>query len=140
MFSLGGDVQYDRVGEAILDTNNGDNFWLSRACNIFDLLARKGVSWRVYESFPSLTMLRMYARYAGDNTNIVPIDRLEADMAAGNLPAVTFIDPAMHSAPENDDHPPYADVGRTGLHQTRLQCLDLQSRTVVEDVADYHLR
>ena len=26
-------------------------------------------------------------------------------IAAGNLPSVTFIDPATHHAPENDDHP-----------------------------------
>ena len=105
MYSLGGDVQYDRVGEAILDNNNSDNFALSRASNIFDLLTRKNVSWRVYESFPSITMLRMFARYVGDNTNILPIANLNADIAAGNLPSVTFIDPAMHHAPENDDHP-----------------------------------
>ena len=50
-------------------------------------------------------MLRMFARYIGDNTNIVPLSRLARDVSAGNLPSVTFIDPAMHSAPENDDHP-----------------------------------
>jgi phospholipase C len=105
MYSLAGDVQYDRVGEAILDNKFDDTFLLSRALTIFDLLTRRNVSWRVYESFPSVTMLRMFARYAPDNTNIVPIARLEGDIAAGNLPAVTFIEPAMHSAPENDDHP-----------------------------------
>jgi phospholipase C len=105
MYSLAGDVQYDRTGEAILDNNNADNLVFSRALNIFDLLTRKNISWRVYESFPSVTMLRMFARYAGDNTNIVPISQLERDIADGNLPAVVFIDPAMHSAPENDDHP-----------------------------------
>jgi phospholipase C len=109
MFSLSGDVQYDRTGEAVLDNNNGDNFSLSRAQTIFDLLSRKSVTWRVYESQPSVTMLRMFARYAGDNTNIVPVSHLADDAAGGNLPAVTFIDPAMHSFPENDDHPP-ADI------------------------------
>jgi phospholipase C len=110
MYSLAGDVQYDRVGEAVLDNNNGDNLALSRALNIFDVLSRNGVSWRVYESFPSITMLRMFARYAADNTNIVDIAGLEQDIAGFNLPSVTFIDPAMHSAPENDDHPPFADM------------------------------
>ena len=52
----------------------------------------------------------MFARYAPDNTNIVPISGLERDISAGNLPSVTFIDPAMHHAPENDDHPPFADM------------------------------
>jgi phospholipase C len=105
MYSLGGDVQYDRVGEAIIDNNNSDNFALSRALNIFDVLTRKAVSWRVYESFPSVTMLRMFARYVGDNTNILPIANLKDDIASGNLPSVVFIDPAMQHAPENDDHP-----------------------------------
>src|SRR5262249_53394239 len=112
MYSLAGDVQYDRVGEAILDNNNADNFRVSRALSILDLLTRKNISWRVYESFPSITMLRFFARYAADDTNIVGIGlnainhpgQLEKDIAAGDLKSVTFIDPAMHSAPENDDH------------------------------------
>jgi phospholipase C len=104
MYSLGGDVQYDRVGETILDNNDSDNFALSRALNIFDLLTRKNISWCVYESFPSITMLRMFARYVGDNVSIVPIAKLNADISSGSLPSVTFIDPAMHHAPENDDH------------------------------------
>jgi phospholipase C len=115
MYSLGGDVQYDRVGEAILDNNDADNFRVSRALSIFDLLTRKNVSWRVYEFFPSITMLRFFARYAADDTNIVGIggiglDQLKRDIAVGDVKSVTFIDPAMHSAPENDDHPPFADM------------------------------
>jgi phospholipase C len=118
MYSLAGNVQYDRVGEAILDNNNADNFRVSRALSIFDLLTRKNVSWRVYESFPSITMLRFFARYAADDTNIIGIGlnainhpgQLEKDIAVGDLKSVTFIDPAMHSAPENDDHPPFADM------------------------------
>jgi phospholipase C len=78
---------------------------LSRALTIFDLLTRKRIGWRVYESFPSVTMLRMFARYATDDTNIVPLSRLQSDVATGNLPPVSAIEPAMHSAPENDDHP-----------------------------------
>ena len=105
MYSLGGENQYDRLGEAILDNSISDNFSLSRALNIFDLLTRKNVSWRVYESFPSVTMLRMFARYVGDDVNIRRFDGLKADIKAGNLPSVTFIDPAMHHGPENDDHP-----------------------------------
>jgi hypothetical protein len=111
MFSISGDVQYDRSGAAILDNNKGDTFYLSRALTIFDLLNRKGIPWRVYESFPSLTMLRMYARYAGDNTNIVSIgehaSRLREDAAGppGSFPSVVFIDPAFHHHPQNDDHP-----------------------------------
>jgi phospholipase C len=105
MFALAGDLQRDRTGEAIVDNSNADNLALSRAPCIFDVLSRKGVGWRMYESFPSVTMLRMFARYVGNDTDIVPVDRFAADVAAGNLPPVTFIDPAMHHWPENDDHP-----------------------------------
>ena len=105
MFALTGDLQYDRVGEAIEDNNHGDNFYLSRAPTIFDLLSRQGRSWRVYESFPSVAMLRFFARYATDNTNILPIARLEGDIAAGQLADFTVIEPAMHHAPQDDDHP-----------------------------------
>jgi hypothetical protein len=59
MFSLTGDVQYDRQGVPILENNQGDNVLLSRAQTIFDVLERRGVSWRVYESVPSVAMLRM---------------------------------------------------------------------------------
>jgi phospholipase C len=109
---LTGHLQYDYTGEVILENSN-PNFQLSRDLNIFDILSRKGISWRVYESFPSVAALRLYARYATDNTNIVPITdpqtrvkRLEADIAAGNLSDVTFIEPQMHAGPEDDDHPP----------------------------------
>ena len=111
MYSLTGDVQHDRYGFPILDNNNGDNFLLSRAPTIYDFLTRKGLSFRVYESDPSVTMLRMFARYATDTTNIVPLDRLAADVAAGDLPAFTAIEPAMHHHPQDDDHPD-ADMHR----------------------------
>jgi len=111
MYSLTGDLQHDRFGVPILENNHGDNFLLSRAPTIYDFLARKGVSFRVYESFPSATMLRMFARYATDTTNIVPIERLAADVKRGDLPAFTAIEPAMHHHPQNDDHPD-ADMHR----------------------------
>jgi phospholipase C len=60
----------------------------------------------VYESPPSVTMLRMFARYAGDEVNIRDISHLESDILATGLPSVTFIDPSLHDAPANDDHPP----------------------------------
>src|SRR5262249_40619162 len=73
MLSLTRDLQYDRSGEAILENNLGDDFALSRAMSIFDLLTRKGIGWRVYESFPSVAMLRMFARYATDTEKIVNV-------------------------------------------------------------------
>jgi hypothetical protein len=107
MYSLTGDLQHDRYGFPILASNNGDNFLLSRETTIYDLMARKGLSFRVYESEPSVTMLRMFARYATDNKTIVPIAQLEPDMARGGqgLPDFTVIEPQMHAHPEDDDHP-----------------------------------
>ena len=111
MYSLTGKPQADRIGTPILDNNHGDNFLLSRAETIYDVLERNGVSYRVYESFPSITMLRMFARHAGDDRNIKPLDQLEADVLANDLPSVTVIEPAMHHYPEDDDHPD-ADMWR----------------------------
>lgn len=111
MLSLVGDVQYTRSGEAVLDNNHGEEFYLSRAMTIFDLLTRYGVPWRVYESFPSVTMLRMFGRYAADKTSIVPVASFAGDVLDGNLPSVTVVDPAMHHKPQTDDHP-VADMHR----------------------------
>jgi phospholipase C len=111
MFSLAGDVQYDRNGFPILENNDSDNFLLSRAPTIFDLMLRRGLGFRVYESQPSVTMLRMFARYATDSTNIVPRQRLTADAANGRLPALSWVEPQLHAHPQDDDHPP-ADMHR----------------------------
>lgn len=112
MYSLTGDLQHDRYGFPILDNNEGDNFLLSRTPTIYDVLTRKGISWRVYESAPSITMLRMFARYATNTTDILPLGtladpfvQLKADVTNNNLPAFTAIEPAMHHHPQNDDHP-----------------------------------
>jgi phospholipase C len=56
-------------------------------------------------------MLRMFARYATNNVEIVPIDNLREDALFERLPAFTFVEPAMHHHPPNDDHPP-ADMWR----------------------------
>ena len=111
MYSLTGDTQYDRLGVPLLDNNFGENFQLSRAQTIFDILTRQGVCWRVYESFPSVTMLRMFARYATDNEHIGRLEDFVADAAAGNLPSFAVVEPQMHAHPQNDDHP-HADMYR----------------------------
>jgi phospholipase C len=158
MFSLAGDVQYDGSGEAILDNNKGDNFYLSRAPTIFDLLTRRGIGWRVYESFPSITMLRMFARYAGDNTNIVPLgehaSRLKEDVARHAeilfpFPSVVFIDPAFHHYPQSDDHPedarerPAVDMWRgqqflKDIYDALVSNRELWSKTLLIITYDEH--
>jgi phospholipase C len=115
MYSLTGDLQHDRYGFPILDNNDGDNFLLSRAPTIYDLMIRRGKKFRVYESFPSVTMLRMFARYATDIENIVALGdkaaNLKADVKRGRLPALTVVEPQMHAHPQDDDHPD-ADMHR----------------------------
>jgi phospholipase C len=66
-------------------------------------------------------MLRMFARYATDNINIVPLSRLEADIAPGGrgLPAFTAVEPQMHAHPEDDDHPD-ADMLRGQIFLKRV--------------------
>lgn len=109
MYSLTGDVQRDRYGFPILENNNSDNFLLSRTPTIYDLIVRKGLNFRVYESEPSVTMLRMFARYSTDKVNIVPLGanaaNLRADVMRGDLPHFTSIEPQMHAHPQDDDHP-----------------------------------
>ena len=142
MFSLTGDLQHDRNGAPILDNNDGDNFSLSRAWTIFDLLTRRGVGWRIYESFPSVTMLRMFARWATDNTNIVDFSQLKVDVKNGTLPAVAVVEPAMHHAPQNDDHP-VADMYRgqlflKGVYDTLRSQPELWRKTLLIITYDEH--
>ncbi|MBC7934274.1 MAG: hypothetical protein H7Y86_02790 [Rhizobacter sp.] len=110
MYSLIGDLQKDRNGEPKLENSVETSFMLSRDITIFDVLSQHDIDWRVYESFPSVSMLRMFARYAGEEKKIRDITNLETDIRRSNsarpFPSVTFIDPAMHDAPANDDHPP----------------------------------
>lgn len=142
MYSLCGDVQYDRLGVPILDNNHGDNFLLSRAETIYDLLTKEGVSWRVYESNPSVTMLRMFARYATDNVNIRPLSDLAGHVAAGDMAALTVIEPAMHHHPQNDDHPD-ADMYRgqafiKGVYDTLRSNEQLWGKTLLIITYDEH--
>ena len=61
----------------------------------------------MYESGPDVCMLRMYARYAFDDTNIRPIEEFLASARAGTLPSVSFIEPNYHIGKNtDDDHPP----------------------------------
>jgi phospholipase C len=149
MYSLTGDLQHDRYGFPIVDNNTGDNFLLSRTPTLYDMLTRKGISWRVYESAPSITMLRMFARYATNNTDIVPLGpvndpfaQLRADVANNRLPAYTAIEPAMHHHPQNDDHPD-ADMYRgqiflQGVYNTLRSNPEVWKKTLLIITYDEH--
>jgi phospholipase C len=151
-FALTGDVDYDRVGVPILENNHGDNFQLSRAQTIIDVLEKRGVSWRVYESAPSVAMLRMFARYASNTDRIRPVgpdpgvdpsatETLEADLAANGLPSFCIIEPAMHHHPQDDDHPD-ADMWRGQRFIWRvykaLRALPTWERTLLIITYDEH--
>ena len=149
MYSLTGDLQYDRYGFPIVDNNTGDNFLLSRSPTIYDMLTCKGISWRVYESAPSVTMLRMFARYATNNIDIVPLGpvhepfaQLRADVANNRLPAFTAIEPSMHHHPQNDDHPD-ADMYRgqlflQGVYDTLRSNPEVWKKTMLVITYDEH--
>ena len=106
MFYLTGDFQKNRNGEPRMSNGVEASFYLNRDRTIFDVLNEGGIPWRVYESSPSVATLRLFSRYAFDEVNIRDIARLSNDIKNGDLPPVTYLEPAMHSEPINDDHPP----------------------------------
>jgi phospholipase C len=73
---------------------------------VFDRLDAAGVSWKVYDAqFAFASLFKGPAAEAA--THIFPISQYFKDAAAGNLPAVTFVDPIFLSSPnkETDEHP-----------------------------------
>jgi phospholipase C len=73
---------------------------------IFDRLDAAGISWKVYDSgFAFANFFK--TPQAEASTHIFPIAQYYTDAAAGNLPAVTFIDPGFFGSPnkETDEHP-----------------------------------
>ena len=110
-YYLGGQLGRDAAGEPQRD-NGADSLRLLRSRTIQDALTEHGVAWTMYESRPDVCMLRMYARYAFDDTLIRPIDEFYDAARGGNLPSVTFLEPQYHlGAATSDDHPP-SDVAR----------------------------
>jgi len=84
---------------------------------LFDHLTEHGVSWRYYER--GYCFLRLFANYTTDTTNIVDagVDSANfvANVKAGNLPSVTFIDPDFIDFPPGYDDGAPADIAR-GQH------------------------
>ncbi|HTJ42636.1 MAG TPA: alkaline phosphatase family protein [Kofleriaceae bacterium] len=103
-FELMGQLTKDRWREP--ERNGPREFWMQRSRNLFDLLTEQGVDWRYYESPPDVTMLRMFAGYALDDTHLRPMSDFHAAARAGRLPQVSFLDPRFYAWPTSDDHPP----------------------------------
>jgi phospholipase C len=84
------------------------------ADTIFDRLGREGVSWRYYSH--DIAFLRTVEHFTFSVGKISKIRQFYADLAAGTLPSIAWIDPnfTLQGALDlpdggNDDHPP-ADV------------------------------
>lgn len=76
---------------------------------IFDQLQANGVSWRYYYSssilYPSLPSYFPHIRSSSSMmANVVPMGGLLADLQAGNLPNVTYVDPEAELLVS--EHPP----------------------------------
>jgi phospholipase C len=140
-FFLSGKLETLRSGEPQRD-NGVSGFTLLRQNNLFDELTARGVSWKYYESPPDVTMLRTYARYAFDDTNIRPIEEFLTVAAAGQLPSVTFIDPNFHYGITNDDHPPTSISGGQNILQQVIEALQVNhaawSKTLFVFTYDEH--
>ncbi len=66
--------------------------------SVFDLLREAGVTYKIYASDVAFALL------LGESQH--PLDEFFADLDAGTLPAVSYIDPRFFGPEENDEHPP----------------------------------
>ncbi len=71
--------------------------------SIFDVLDEHGVTWKVYyNDYPFASLLKIKTK-----SNIVKYSRFLTDAAAGALPQVAYVDPAIGiTTAETDEHPP----------------------------------
>jgi phospholipase C len=71
---------------------------------LYDEFQAAGVGWRIYYGdVPQSLVLTHQLGYAAHYRSFA---RWEADVAAGDLPAYVFIEPAYFGTEENDQHPP----------------------------------
>lgn len=126
-----------------------DNFALddprigyTRLASVFDRLPR--ADWRVYES--DIAFLRMFERHRLDDANIQPMSQFADDVAAGDLPLFTWLEPNYTDVVPvdrvaDDDHPP-ADLmqGQRLLERTynALRSSALWDRTMLVVTYDEH--
>jgi phospholipase C len=84
--------------------------------SIFNLLDQHGITWRIYASQGTYTpqiptaYAPVFFKYVANQaaTRVVPIAQYYTDLANGNLPNVSFIDPdynGLSAQTENDEHP-----------------------------------
>jgi phospholipase C len=89
-----------------------DGFALTQK-SIFEELDAHLVSWKIYASQYPLSYGSLFFKYVSDRSaqHVFPISQYYTDLANGQLPNVSFVDPQLVEEPnvENDEHPP-ADV------------------------------
>jgi phospholipase C len=88
------------VGHAHKPTNP-----VSGALTIFDLLDKKGITWKIYITDPNNdTELGFFSGFVSKHqANIVPVAQYLSDLQNGTLPQVSYIDPGF--ATGQDEHP-----------------------------------
>jgi phospholipase C len=81
--------------------------WPAAGLTIFDQLAERGLSSRVYyaSAWPPL-VLPMLGRGLPFGDGAAPFSDFQADVLADALPAFAFIEPNFRGDGANDDHPP----------------------------------
>jgi len=80
---------------------------------VFDQLQAHGISWRYYGDASLLSKpMPLYVPHIASNatlaSHVVPLAQLSVDIATGNLPSVTYVDPKgeLPSQLERSEHPP----------------------------------
>src|SRR5262249_51400062 len=85
-----------------------ESFGLNKR-SVFNLLDEAGVTWRIYASEYPAAYGSIFFQYVKDqhDLRVFPISQYYADLAAGTLPSVAFVDPDLSDKPqvENDEHP-----------------------------------
>jgi len=77
--------------------------------SIFNVLDQGGITWRIYASAAPASYGGLFFQYVASRAavRVFPISQYMADLAAGTLPQVSFVDPVItgHPRTENDEHP-----------------------------------
>ena len=86
-----------------------DSFGLEQT-SVFNRLDDAGITWRIYASQYPQAYGSVFFKYVADRAavRVFPMSQYYADLAAGTLPNVAFVDPDFGGTnqTENDEHPP----------------------------------
>src|SRR5262249_28618195 len=73
--------------------------------SVFNILDQAGITWRIYSSFYPSSYARIFFAYVDTHATgrIFPISQYAADLAAGTLPQVSFVDPDLSAQPKTEN-------------------------------------